>query len=164
MSKLSFLGSGGNFRIYFFHVSKKHFWKMFSIFHSYFFQVSWYTEIPIFTRCFRRAIFSLLPNAVFWLILPFYVYKLKNLAVASQAYKILILDRILLNHFSKTYLANSLKSFRFLTWFDYFFCTYLFTQLFMNRGLWEINFIYSRPEFKLYNIFVVSLIINYRKV
>ena len=85
MSKLSFLGSGGNFRIYFFHVSKKHFWKMFSIFHSYFFQVSWYTEIPIFTRCFRRAIFSLLPNAVFWLILPFYVYKLKNQAVASQA-------------------------------------------------------------------------------
>merc|ERR1719483_1688946 len=48
-------------------------------------QISWYTEIPTFTRCFRRAIFSLLPNAVFWLILPFYVYKLKNLAVASQA-------------------------------------------------------------------------------
>ena len=41
--------------------------------------LTWNTDLPIFSRCFRRAIFTMFPMAVFWLILPFYVrYLLKN--------------------------------------------------------------------------------------
>lgn len=42
------------------------------------------TDLPTFTRCLRRSLFSLVPLAIFWLILPLYVYKLRNLAVASN--------------------------------------------------------------------------------
>ena len=48
-------------------------------------ELSWNTDIPTLTRCFRRVVVSVIPNAIFWLILPLYVYKLRQRDVATSS-------------------------------------------------------------------------------
>ena len=45
--------------------------------------LTWNTELPTFSRCFRRSMFTLFPMAVFWLVLPFHVLQLRKKAVAT---------------------------------------------------------------------------------
>ena len=38
--------------------------------------LTWDTELPSLTKCFRRTIFTLAPSAIFWFIYPFYIWHL----------------------------------------------------------------------------------------
>ena len=46
--------------------------------------VSWNTDLPSITRCFRRSIFSLVPLAIFWLYLPVHISFLRGRTKATQ--------------------------------------------------------------------------------
>ena len=40
--------------------------------------LTWDTDVPTLTRCFRRTIFTSLPLAFFWLVFPFHVRNLRQ--------------------------------------------------------------------------------------
>ena len=46
--------------------------------------LTWNTDLPRVTRCFRRVVFSLAPLAIFWLVLPIYVFKLRRKSLAAN--------------------------------------------------------------------------------
>lgn len=48
------------------------------------YDVSWNTDVPSFTRCFRRSIFSLVPLAIFWLYLPVHITFLRGRTKATK--------------------------------------------------------------------------------
>ena len=61
------------------------------------YDLSWNTNIPTVSRCFRRTVFSLLPLAMFWLYLPFHIYFLKKKTKATKTgYSILTIAKMLL--------------------------------------------------------------------
>ena len=59
--------------------------------------LTWDTNIPTFTRCFRRTCLSMLPMAIFWFFIPFIVLKLhKNVLATIQKTSILSMTKYLL--------------------------------------------------------------------
>ena len=59
-----------NFNLFFFFLgTNQPFWNQ---------TLTWDTEVPTFTRCFRRTIFTTLPLAFFWLVFPFHVRNLRQ--------------------------------------------------------------------------------------
>lgn len=59
--------------------------------------LTWNTNQPSFTRCFRRTAFSLIPNAILWGIAPLYIYKLrKESKVSNHKLALLSIVKILL--------------------------------------------------------------------
>ena len=60
------------------------------------YDLSWNTDIPTFSRCFRRTVFSLVPLAIFWLVLPFHIVFLRRKTRATKiTYSILTITKIL---------------------------------------------------------------------
>ena len=47
-------------------------------------ELTWDTDLPTFTKCFRRSVFTLAPLSIFSLILPFYVWILRKNAGATS--------------------------------------------------------------------------------
>ena len=47
--------------------------------------LTWNTNLPSLTRCFRRTTFSLIPNSLLWVVFPFYLYNLRQRTLATNA-------------------------------------------------------------------------------
>ena len=47
--------------------------------------LTWNTDLPTLTRCFRRTTFSLIPNSLLWIIFPFYIANLRRKTLATNA-------------------------------------------------------------------------------
>jgi hypothetical protein len=46
--------------------------------------LTWNTEVPSLTRCFRRTMFTMAPGALFWFLLPFHVHHIRKKPLASK--------------------------------------------------------------------------------